>query len=79
MSEDSEALMKQVHHRAYEVFVLNRIRSGGSVSSIFNSPVSVEQTARAIIGYLAIGIVEFADEPGAVDFVAPTVAAHRPV
>lgn len=66
VSEDSESLFGRVRLRAYEAFVLKRIRSGASVSSIFSeSPVSLEQTARAIIGYLSAGIVEFADAPSA--------------
>ena len=74
-SEDSQALIERVRLRAYEAFVLGRIRSGGSVASIFSeSPVSVEETARAIIGYLSIGIVEFADVPDGAEDAAPSVA-----
>lgn len=76
ISEDSEALFDRVRLRAYEAFVLKRIRSGASVASIFSeSPVSVEQTARAIIGYLSTGIVEFADTPSVTNAEVSNVAA----
>jgi hypothetical protein len=65
ISEDAPTVMDRVRLRAYEAFVLQRIRKGESVASIFSgSPVSAEQTARAIVGYLSAGIVEFADAPG---------------
>ena len=56
--------MEQINLRAYEALVLKQIQSGETVQSIFlQSPVSAEETARAIIGYLSIGIVEFVDAP----------------
>lgn len=76
ISEEAQPRMDRVRLRAYEAFVLQRIRTGQSVASIFSdSPVSAEQTARAIIGYLSAGIVEFADDPGVTTDVLSKVAA----
>lgn len=60
--DDADALIEQIRPRAYEAFLLKRIRDGGTVASMFaDNPVSVEDTARAIIGYLSTGIVELAE------------------
>lgn len=66
-SDDSEELLQQMRPRVYEAFVLTRIREGGSVASMFvDTPISEEETARAIIGYLSSGIVELAALPAEV-------------
>ena len=71
------AIMKQINLQAYEALVLRQIQSGTSGRSIFaQSPVSAEETARAIIGHLSMGIVEFADAPSDVEVDAPAIAAR---
>lgn len=75
-SEGSDELLQQIHPRAYEAFVLKRIREGGSVASMFaDSVIAVEETARAIIGYLSVGIVELAEPSADVDVDARQATA----
>lgn len=76
LCDDSHVLMRQIDLRAYEAFVFKRMQNGGSVASIFlDSPISTVETARAIIGYLSVGLVEFADGPHDADVETPSVAA----
>ena len=71
-----ETFMAEVRLRGYEAFVLKRIQDRGSVASLFeDTPLPAEDTARAIIGYLSSGVVEFADAESEGDTEAPVAEA----
>ncbi len=77
LAPGSDAILKQINLQAYEALVLGQIQSGRSVRSIFSqSPVSVEETARAIFGHLSMRIVEFADTSRDAEVDAPPIAAR---
>ena len=59
LTKDSVVLMERVTMKPHEAFILSRISGSEPTRSVFAlSPLSEEQTARAVIGHLSVGILE---------------------
>ncbi len=59
LTKDSLVLMERVTMKPHEAFILSRISGSEPTRSVFAlSPLSEEQTARAVIGHLSVGILE---------------------
>lgn len=62
LTKDSMVLMERVTMKPHEAFILSRITGSEPTRSIFAlSPLSEEQTARAVLGHLYVGILELRD------------------
>ena len=59
LTKDSMVLMERVTMKPHEAFILSRITGTEPTRSVFAlSPLSEEQTARAVLGHLSVGILE---------------------
>jgi hypothetical protein len=59
LTKDSMVLMERVTMKPHEAFILSRITGSEPTRSVFAlSPLSEEQTARAVLGHLYVGILE---------------------
>ena len=59
LTKDSMVLMERVTMKPHEAFILSRITGSEPTRSVFAlSPLSEEQTARAVLGHLSVGILE---------------------
>ena len=59
LSEAAEALLGTVAMMPHEAFVLTRVTGFEPIRKVFDtSPLPDEQTARAVLGHLAVGILE---------------------
>lgn len=59
LTKDSFVLMERVTMKPHEAFILSRINGLEPTRSVFAlSPLSEEQTARAVLGHLSVGILE---------------------
>jgi hypothetical protein len=59
LTKDSMVLMERVTMKPHEAFILSRISGTEPTRSVFAlSPLSEEQTARAVLGHLSVGILE---------------------
>jgi hypothetical protein len=59
LTKDSMILMERVTMKPHEAFILSRITGSEPTRSVFAlSPLSEEQTARAVLGHLYVGILE---------------------
>ena len=59
LTKDSMVLMERVKMKPHEAFILSRINGTEPTRSVFAlSPLSEEQTARAVLGHLSVGILE---------------------
>ncbi len=59
LTKDSVVLMERVTMKPHEAFILSRITGAEPTRSLFAvSPLSEEQTARAVLGHLHVGILE---------------------
>ena len=59
LTKDSVVLMERVAMKPHEAFILSRISGTEPTRSVFAlSPLSEEQTARAVLGHLSVGILE---------------------
>lgn len=64
LSRESMVLMERVSLQPHEAFILSRISGSEPSRSVFAlSPLSEEQTARAVLGHLYVGILELRDNP----------------
>lgn len=64
LTKDSFVLMERVTMKPHEAFILSRINGAEPTRSVFAlSPLSEEQTARAVLGHLSVGILELRDNP----------------
>lgn len=64
LTKDSMILMERVTMKPHEAFILSRITGSEPTRSVFAlSPLSEEQTARAVLGHLYVGILELRDNP----------------
>lgn len=62
LTKDSLVLMERVALKPHEAFILSRITGSEPTRSVFAlSPLSEEQTARAVLGHLYVGILELRD------------------
>lgn len=62
LSKDSMVLMERVTMKPHEAFILSRITGSEPTRSVFAlSPLSEEETARAVLGHLYVGILELRD------------------
>jgi hypothetical protein len=62
LTKDSMILMERVTMKPHEAFILSRITGSEPTRSVFAlSPLSEEQTARAVLGHLYVGILELRD------------------
>ncbi len=62
LTKDSMVLMERVTMKPHEAFILSRITGSEPTRSVFAlSPLSEEQTARAVLGHLYVGILELRD------------------
>lgn len=65
LTADSFALMDRVSLKPHEAFILSRITGSEPTRSVFAlSPLSEEQTARAVLGHLSVGILELREDTG---------------
>jgi hypothetical protein len=56
--------MDTVSLKPEEAFILSRVSGSEPTRSVFSlSPLSEEQTARAVLGHLCVGILEFKENP----------------
>jgi hypothetical protein len=63
LTKDSMVLMERVTMKPHEAFILSRISGSEPTRSVFAlSPLSEEQTARAVLGHLSVGILELRDD-----------------
>jgi len=59
LTKDSFVLMERVAMKPHEAFILSRISGTEPTRSVFAlSPLTEEQTARAVLGHLSVGILE---------------------
>ena len=59
LTKDSIVLMERVTMKPHEAFILSRINGMEPTRSVFAlSPLTEEQTARAVLGHLSVGILE---------------------
>jgi hypothetical protein len=59
-------LMERVTMKPHEAFILSRITGSEPTRSVFAlSPLSEEQTARAVLGHLYVGILELRESSSA--------------
>ena len=59
LTKDSFVLMERVTMKPHEAFILSRINGMEPTRSVFAlSPLTEEQTARAVLGHLSVGILE---------------------
>lgn len=66
LTKDSMVLMERVTMKPHEAFILSRISGTEPTRSVFAlSPLSEEQTARAVLGHLSVGILELRDDTSA--------------
>lgn len=66
LTKDSMILMERVTMKPHEAFILSRISGTEPTRSVFAlSPLSEEQTARAVLGHLSVGILELRENAGA--------------
>jgi hypothetical protein len=66
LTKDSMVLMERVTMKPHEAFILSRISGTEPTRSVFAlSPLSEEQTARAVLGHLSVGILELRENAGA--------------
>lgn len=62
LTKDSMFLMDSMNLKPHEAFILSRITGNEPTRSVFAlSPLSEEQTARAVLGHLAVGILELTE------------------
>jgi hypothetical protein len=65
LSPDSFTLMDRITMKPHEAFILSRINGSEPTRSVFAlSPLSEEQTARAVLGHLSVGILELREDSG---------------
>lgn len=63
LTKDSMVLMERVTMKPHEAFILSRINGTEPTRSVFAlSPLSEEQTARAVLGHLSVGILELRED-----------------
>jgi hypothetical protein len=63
LTKDSMVLMERVTMKPHEAFILSRITGSEPTRSVFAlSPLSEEQTARAVLGHLYVGILELRED-----------------
>ncbi len=66
LTERSMILMDTVTLTPHEAFILSRVSGNEPTRSVFSlSPLSEEETARAVLGHLLVGILELKDDPSA--------------
>jgi hypothetical protein len=66
LTKDSMVLMERVTMKPHEAFILSRINGSEPTRSVFAlSPLSEEQTARAVLGHLYVGILELRESTSA--------------
>jgi hypothetical protein len=66
LTKDSMVLMERVTMKPHEAFILSRITGSEPTRSVFAlSPLSEEQTARAVLGHLYVGILELRESTSA--------------
>lgn len=66
LTKDSMVLMERVTMKPHEAFILSRISGSEPTRSVFAlSPLSEEQTARAVLGHLSVGILELREDSSA--------------
>jgi hypothetical protein len=66
LTKDSMFLMERVTMKPHEAFILSRITGSEPTRSVFAlSPLSEEQTARAVLGHLYVGILELRESTAA--------------
>lgn len=59
LTKDSTVLMERVTMMPHEAFILSRINGTETTRAVFAlSPLTEEQTARAVLGHLSVGILE---------------------
>lgn len=59
LTKESSELMQCVAMQPHEAFILTRVTGNEPVRHVFDvSPLPEEQTARAVLGHLAVGILE---------------------
>ena len=64
MTEKSMRLMNKIALQPQEAFILSRVNGEESPKSVFElSPLPEEQTARAILGHIYVGILELKENP----------------
>ena len=64
LSDDSMKLMERITLLPHEAFILSRVNGSEPAHSVFAlSPLSEEQTARAVLGHLYVGILELKEDP----------------
>ncbi len=64
LTASSMRLMDTVSLKPEEAFILSRVSGSEPTRSVFSlSPLSEEQTARAVLGHLCVGILEFKENP----------------
>ncbi len=64
LTADSMRLMDTVSLKPEEAFILSRVSGSEPARSVFSlSPLSEEQTARAVLGHLCVGILELKEDP----------------
>ena len=64
MTEKSMRLMDKIALQPQEAFILSRVNGEEPPKSIFElSPLPEEQTARAILGHIYVGILELKEDP----------------
>jgi hypothetical protein len=64
LTNRSIMLMDTVTLKPHEAFILSRVTGNEPTRSVFSlSPLSEEETARAVLGHLCVGILELKDDP----------------
>ena len=64
MTEKSMRLMDKIALQPEEAFILSRVNGEEPPKSVFElSPLPEEQTARAILGHIYVGILELKEDP----------------
>ena len=64
LTKRSITLMDTVTLKPHEAFILSRVSGNEPTRSVFSlSPLSEEETARAVLGHLCVGILELKDDP----------------
>lgn len=64
LSKESFELMQAVDLKPHEAFILTRVNGTEPVRKVFDlSPLPEDQTARAVLGHLSVGILELREVP----------------
>ncbi len=64
LTASSMSLMESITLQPHEAFILSRVNGSEPTRSVFAlSPLPEEQTARAVLGHLYVGILELKEDP----------------